>query len=85
MMKHWCIRFGLWLATRGGWAPCALPHLPDDSQIDLARHIVRDVAARYPEAPGPAKSREALRALLNLRPEAKTRDLNLLIELALHE
>jgi len=81
------ITVGLWLARRGGWTPteaCALPHLPHDDQIALAKAIVRDIDARFPQMPGPAKAREALRALLNLRPEAATRDLNLLIELALH-
>lgn len=82
-MKSLLIRMGLWLARLGGWRPCALPHLPEDSQVDLARQIVRDVEQRFADAPGAFKAREALRVLLNLRPEAKTKDLNLLIELAL--
>ena len=63
--------------------PCTLPHLPADEQVELARRIVQDIAIRFPEAPGPVKAREALRVLLNLRPDARERDLNLLIELAL--
>lgn len=85
-MKTCLIRVGLWLARRGGWtpiAPCLRPHLPDDSQVDLAKQIVQDVEARFGPSPGPVKAREALRVLMNLRPEASARDLNLLIELAL--
>lgn len=85
-MKTYLIRFGLWLARLGGWtpiAPCLRPHLPDDSQVDLAKQIVQDVEARFGASPGPVKAREALRVLMNLRPEASARDLNLLIELAL--
>lgn len=89
-MKTWikarCLVVGLWLARIGGWTPappCALPHLPPDSQVDLAKQIVADIDARFPEWPGPLKAREALRVLWNLRPQAHTRDLNLLIELAL--
>lgn len=77
---------GLWLARLGGWTPtpaCTQPHLPDDEQLALAKAIVADIAARFGDAPGGIKAREALRVLLNLRPEARTRDLNLLIELAL--
>ena len=42
-MKTYLVRFGLWLARLGGWtpiAPCMRPHLPDDSQVDLAKQIV---------------------------------------------
>lgn len=85
-VKRACMRFGLWLARLGGWtpmAPCLRPHLPDDSQVDLAKQIVQDVEASFGSSPGPVKAREALRVLMNLRPEASVRDLNLLIELAL--
>jgi hypothetical protein len=92
-MKTWlkaqCVLVGLWLARLGGWrpaeppAPCALPHLPADTQVDLVRQIVQDIEQRYPSTPGPVKAREALRVLLNLRPQAREKDLNLLIELAL--
>lgn len=83
MIKRWLVRVGLWIARQGGWRPCAAPHLPDDAQIALARHIVQDVEMRFGASPGPVKAREALRCLLNLRPAAKVSDLNLLIELAL--
>lgn len=82
-MKNLLIRCGLWLAKLGGWAPCALPHLPSDDQVELAAKICADVQQRFTEAPGEYKRREALRVLMNLRPEAATKDLNLLIELAL--
>jgi hypothetical protein len=82
-MRQYLIRFGLWLAGLGGWTPCARPHFPDDSQIDLARQVVRDVAERFADTPGAFRHREAQRVLLNMRPGASTRDLNLLIELAL--
>ncbi len=87
-MKPLLVRLGLWIAGLGGWAPllpCALPHLPDDSQVDLAREVVKDVEARHSAAPGPVKAREALRVLMNIRPEASVQDLNLLIELALQK
>lgn len=76
---------GLWLAQLGGYAApvCAKPHLPEEDDIDAARRIVADVEMRFPTWPGPLKSREALRALLNVYPTSATRDLNLLIELAL--
>lgn len=83
MIKRWLVRVGLWVARLGGWQPCTAPHLPEDAQIELARQIVHDVETRVGPAPGPVKAREALRCLLNLRPEAKVSDLNLLIELAL--
>lgn len=85
-LKALLVRMGLWMAMMGGWSPeppCALPHLPEDAQIDLARQIVLDVEQRFTQSPGPVKAREALRVLMNIRPEASARDLNLLIELAL--
>lgn len=91
-VRVWLVRIGLWLAKVGGWAPvpippppppCPLLHLPADSQVELVRAIVQDITERYPESPGPVKAREALRVLLNVRPGARERDLNLLIELAL--
>lgn len=85
-IHNFIVRFGLWLARYGGWKPeppCLLPHLPLDPQIDIVRGIVKDINIRYPGNPGPLKSREALRVLLNLWPNARERDLNLLIELAL--
>lgn len=85
-VKALLVRFGLWMAAMGGWSPlppCALPHLPEDTQIALAKQIVLDVEQRFSASPGPVKAREALRVLMNIRPEASTRDLNLLIELAL--
>ena len=82
-LKTLLITLGLWLARRGGWTPCALPHLPSDEHVALAKAIVADVQQRFGQAPGEFRRREALRVLLNLQPEAATRDLNLLIELAL--
>lgn len=87
-IQRWCVAVGLWLAGLGGWTPapaCARPHLPDEDQIALTRLVVADIDARFGSAPGPVKAREALRVLLNLVPQASTRDLNLLIELALVE
>jgi len=78
VVKRWLVGVGLWLARLGGGRPW-----PDDAQIALTRQIVADIEQRFPEAPGPVKAREALRVLLNLRPAAKVKDLNLLIELAL--
>jgi hypothetical protein len=86
MMTFWrrmLTGLGLWIARRGGWRPCGLPHVPSDSQIDLVRLIVQDIEDRFPSTSGQVKAREALRVLLNLRPQARERDLNLLIELAL--
>jgi hypothetical protein len=85
MMKRLLVRFGLWVASLGGWTPCRRPHLPADDQVEMARAIVRDIQQRFPDTPGPVKAREALRVLLNLRQGASSRDLNLLIELALQE
>ena len=77
------IRGLIWLATRLGWQ-CAQPHLPSDSHLALAIQVCVQVEERFPEAPSEVKRREALRMLLNLLPGARGRDLNLLIELALH-
>jgi hypothetical protein len=85
-LRKWLVTFGLWLAGLGGWTPtppCALSHLPVDEEVELARQIVADVERRFSTAPGAFKAREARRVLLNLRPDAATKDLNLLIELAL--
>ena len=85
-IRPYVIAFGLWIARVAGWVqppPCSRPHLPDDSQVELARQIVQDVEARFGSSPGPVKAREALRCLQNLRPGVSDRDLNLLIELAL--
>jgi hypothetical protein len=85
-IRLWLVQVGLWLAGLGGWTPtpaCTQPHLPSDEQVAMVKTIVADVAARFTDHSGAFKAREALRVLLNLRPEAKTRDLNLLIELAL--
>lgn len=80
------VRVGLWLARAGGWtpiAPCTRPHLPSDELVDMAQFAVSEVERALSGQPGPVKSREALRMLQNLLPERTTRDLNLLIELAL--
>lgn len=79
------IAFGLRLARIAGWTPpiCARPHLPDGTQVELARAAIREVARCHPLEPGPVKARDALRMLQNQIPDARTRDLNLLIELAL--
>ena len=79
------VAVGLRIACWGGWRPavCIRPHLPVDSQVDLVREIVADIDQRFPHMPGPLKAREALRVLLNVRPDARVKDLNLLIELAL--
>jgi len=82
-LKRLCVVVGLFIARLGGWTPCALPHLPSDEMVDQARAIVKDIETRFPHMPGPLKSREALRCLLNLHPNVGTRDLNLLIELGL--
>lgn len=82
-LKALLITVGLWLAQRGGWTPCAVPHLPSDDHVALAKAVVADVQARFGHTSGEFRRREALRVLLNLRPEAATRDLNLLIEVAL--
>lgn len=86
-VKRWAVLVGVWLATWGGWtpAPCSRAHLPADEALELVCAVVRDIAARFPEAPGPVKAREALRVLLNVLPAMRTRDLNLLIELALQQ
>ena len=90
-MKTLMVRVGLWLALRGGWRPapptppCTRAHLPDDHQVELAKRIVADIAERYPSADGGQRRRSALLALMNIRPEARERDLNLLIELGLQD
>lgn len=89
MMHAYGIRFGLWIARICGWTAepplCPRPHLPDDPHVELARTAVQEVARCHSEAPGPVKAREALRMLQNQLPHARTRDLNLLIELALQQ
>lgn len=82
-IKAWVVRVGLWLATWGGWRPCALPHLPGDPLLESARALVADVDTRFAGTSGDFKRREALRVLMNQQPTAPTRDLSLLIELAL--
>lgn len=85
-VRMWGIRLGLWLARRCGWTPvrpCTRPHLPDDSLIAVAQFAVQEVDRALGDSPGPVKAREALRMLQNIMPERGTRDLNLLIELAL--
>jgi hypothetical protein len=79
------VKFGLWTARLGGWKQprCTRPHLPEDDQVEMVKTICEDVRNRYTDAPGDIKRREVLRVLLNLRPTARERDLNLLIELAL--
>lgn len=80
------IRLGLWLARFCGWTPippCTRPHLPADELVDIAVFAVQEVERAKRGEPGPVKAREALRVLQNLLPERSTRDLNLLIELAL--
>jgi hypothetical protein len=80
------IRLGLWLARLCGWTPippCRRPHLPEDDLINIAAFAVSEVERAKAGEPGPVKAREALRVLMNLLPERSTRDLNLLIELAL--
>lgn len=87
--KRLAVRVGLWLAQWGGWReaaptpPCALAHLPNDDQVELVRALLADIRERFMDVSGDYKRREALRVLLNIRPQAKERDLNLLIELAL--
>ena len=80
-------RFGLWIAQMSGWTPppmiSAPSHLLDGPQVELAISVVQEVQRAMRDAPGPVKAREALRMLLNAFPQAKTRDLNFLIELAL--
>lgn len=83
--KPYLVVAGLWLARLGGWQPepaCALPHLPSDALLDVAKAVVANVEKLMPDAPSEVKRREALRSLLNVAPAAE-RDLNLLIELAL--
>lgn len=79
-------RFGLWIAQMAGWTPPLLSapsHLLAGPQVELAVSVVLEVQRAMGEAPGPVKAREALRMLLNAFPQAKTRDLNFLMELAL--
>lgn len=75
------IRFGLWLARKSGWTP--IPTMPPPAMVEVAKSIVANVEARFPHESGLYKQREALRVLMNVHPQARTRDLALLIELAL--
>lgn len=86
MLRNLGIALGLWLARLCGWnpvQPCRRPHLPDDALITVAMGVITEVERAKAGEPGPVKAREALRMLLNILPERSTRDLNLLIELAL--
>lgn len=93
-LRTFGIRLGLWLARFCGWTPippctrphlrpCTRPHLPADELVDIAVFAVQEVERAKRGEPGPVKAREALRVLQNLLPERSTRDLNLVIELAL--
>lgn len=88
-MRTWVrrqfVRLGLWLAALGGWTVpvCQRPHVPDEAEVAHARVVVADVQQRFADTSGEYRRREALRVLLNHYPQARERDLNLLIEVAL--
>lgn len=77
------VRFGLWLASLGGWAPCQRSHIPEHATIDYARAVTQAIDDTMSTSAPEVKRREALRVLLNYYPQHRERDLNLLIELAL--
>lgn len=83
-MRAYIVRFGLFLAKLGGWVEpvCEKSHLPSPELLNHAKMVVAEVETKFGEASGEYKRREALRVLLNQFNEP-TRDLNLLIELAL--
>jgi len=68
------VPIGLWLAK-----------IPPSDEVESARMIVEDVEKRFGTWSGPLKAREAQRSLLNVFPQATTKQLNLLIELALNK
>jgi hypothetical protein len=83
-MRNLLIRFGLFIARKAGWSesPCSLEHLPSPDLLNHVKMVVADVETRFSQTSGDYKRREALRVLLN-QFNKPTRDLNLLIELAL--
>lgn len=89
MIHRWLVVLGLWLARRGGWvAPFSVvlpaPPLVAEALLVSARRLYSEIE-RQAFHNGEQKRHAALRAMLNLHPEAKERDLGLAIELAVHE
>ena len=84
-LRRLLVAVGLWVARRGGWTPIPPPpcSLPPADQVALAVDICRDVAARFADASGEARRREAQRVLMNCLPGLAARDRNLLLELGL--
>lgn len=80
MFKRFLVRFGLWLARKGGYG--ADNQGVESDIIDSARLITAQ-AESMKGVSGEYKRREVLRSLMNRHPEAKERDLNLAIELVL--
>lgn len=79
-MKKALAQFARWLSAQCG---VVLVARPDERYIHSAHEFVRHVD-KQPE-PWEWKQRQALRALINRFPDAKVRDLNLAVEIAVQE
>jgi len=83
--RRWLIALGLWIARCAGWedyTDVLVRHLPPADLLEAAIRITAQLARR-PGASGEFKRHEALRALLNMFPDARERDCALAIELAI--
>lgn len=88
LMKQLMVRFGLWLAQRGGWTPevCSRVHADTDSELFKSACKFRDqIENSFAGASGEFKRNQALRAMLNSHPQASERDCALAIELAVRK
>lgn len=75
MMKRLLIRFGLWLATLGGWEPVVPPDI-----LALAREGVEEQNTRWPSRDGEAKRAAVYRTLINVYPDVSKRLISRAIE-----
>ena len=84
-MKTWLVRFGLWLARRGGWSlpVCSRVHVPASEFLDSARELVAWAEATYPGTSGEHKRHQVYARLLRRHATASPRTLALAIEMAL--
>ena len=80
MFKRFLVRFGLWLARKGGYDAHNQGVASDI--IDSAK-LISEQAEAMKGVSGEYKRREVLRSLMNRHPDANERDLNLAIELVL--
>jgi len=84
-MTTWLVRFGLWLASLGGWVPpiCDRAHAPATPMLISARIWTAWAEETFPGTSGEHKRHQVYARLLRIYPDAPRRDVALAIELAL--